>query len=251
MLLVTARYFQGRRRWQRALDGIDLIPRWTTQSIEANKPLHLAFGNAAVGAADTPAALAEAEFFHHVIRRANASDMPPIVSTSAPATLPLSQDTLRRAWDKGDSLTRAQWYPPNLAYAGALTAELSHDEAAAHILAGSFGLELALMLESAQRHGQPSLAVSERLDGQAVAFAMADRALIGEELYAASGAIAEADGSHNDASVMDVWRAIIIVGATLLLMLEFSRQLPLLSWQMVAGLAAVVLALSLLSLRRR
>ena len=251
VLVYTARYFQARRRRQRQLDGMKRISQWITQSIESSRPLHLSFGNAGVGGDNTSAALAEAEFFHQVVRRAEACDMSPIVSLSAPATLPLGQAVLRRAWLKGGSLSRAQWYPPGLAYAGAIAASMADDEPAAHIMAGSFGAELALMLDSAARRGQPSLAVSDRLDGGAVAFAQADHVLIGEELFAAPGAASDDGGGHGDAAVLDVWRALIISGATIALMLEFSKELPLLSWPLVAIIVAILLLLGIFTYRRR
>ena len=251
VLVYTARYFQARRRRQRQLDGMERISQWITQSVESSRPLHFSFGNAGIGGDNTPAALAEAEFFHQVVRRAESCDMSPIVSLSAPATLPLGQDVLRRAWLKGGALSRAQWYPPGLAYAGAISASMADDEPAAHIMAGSFGAELALMLDSAARRGQPSLAVSDRLDGGAVAFAQADHVLIGEELFAAPGASAPDGGGHGDAAVLDVWRALIISGATILLMLEFSKQLPLLSWPLVAIVVAILLLLGIVTYRRR
>ncbi|MDE2774312.1 MAG: hypothetical protein OXI77_00095 [Chloroflexota bacterium] len=251
VLVYTARYFQARRWRQRQLDGMKRIPQWITQSIESSRPLHLSFGNAGVGGDNTPVALAEAEFFHQVVRRAESCDMSPVVSLSAPTSLPLGQDVLRRAWLKGGALSRAQWYPPDLAYASAISALMADDEPAAHIMAGSFGAELALMLDSAARRGQPSLAVSDRLDGQAVAFAQADHVLIGEELFAAPGSSSQDGGGHGDAAVLDVWRALIISGATILLMLEFSKRLPLLSWPLVAIGVAILLLLGIFTVWRR
>ncbi len=254
VLVYTARFFQrrpGPRRKQRQLAGIDQIPKWTLQSIESNRPLHLAFGDAAVGGDNTPAALAEAEFFHHIIERANASDISPSLTLSAPASIPLGQDSLRRAWHKGGALSRAQWYPPGLAYAGAVAASMMADEPAAHIMAGSFDAELALMLDNASRRGQPSLALSDRLAGQAVAYAMADHALIGEELFAAPGAIAEAEGGGSDAVILDVWRGLIVFGLSAVFMLEFSKQSPLVSWQLVAAVAAILIVLGFIFYRRR
>lgn len=254
VLVYSARFFQarrGRRRRQRQIAGFEQIPQWTTQSIESNRPLHLAFGGAAVGGDNTPAALAGAEFFHQVIEAANASDASPLVTMSAPETIPLGQDTLRRAWHKGDTLSRARWLPPDLAYAGAVTESMADDEPTAHIMAGQFGPELALMLDSASRHGQPSLAVSDRLDGGAVAYAMADHVLIGEELYAAAGYLAEDAPARADAAVLDVWRALILLGVTALLLLEFSKQLAVLSGPLVAVVAAIMVLLGLVSYRRR
>ncbi|MCY3832705.1 MAG: hypothetical protein OXG85_06785 [Chloroflexi bacterium] len=254
VLVYTARFFQtrpGRRRKQRQLDGFERIPTWTTRSIESNRPLHLSFGGADVGGEGTPAALAQAEFFHQVIQGAKASDATPIVTMSAPATLPLGQATLRRAWAKGGTAARAQWIPPDLAFAGALTASMDIDEPEAHILAGRFGPELALMLDGANRRGQPSLAVSDRLDGQAVAYALADHVLIGEELYAAPGYDSEDGRGHGDTAVLDVWRALIIAGASVLLLLEFARRVALLNWTLVLAAAAILIVLGLFFSRRR
>ena len=254
VLVYTARFFQkrrGRRRLQRQLAGLERIAGWTTQSIESNRPLHLSFGASAAGGDRTPAALAAAEFFYQVIEGAESSDMAPLVSMSAPATIPLGQDTLRRAWQKGQGASRVIWYPPNLAYAGAMTATMAGDKPAAHIMAGDFGPELALMLDGADRQGQPSLAVSDRLDGQAVAFALADHVMIGEELFVASSALSDAGSGHRDAAVIDVWRALIIIGATALLMLEFSKQLPLLTWQLAAAIAVALIVLGAIRIRRR
>jgi hypothetical protein len=254
VLVYTARFFQarrGRRRLQRQIAGFEQITQWTTQSIESNKPLHLAFGSAAVGGDNTPAALAGAAFFHQVIEGAQASDAAPIVTMSAPGAIPLGQDTLRRAWHKGDTLSRARWLPPDLAYAGAMTALMADEEPTAHIMAGRFGAELALMLDSASRDGQPSLAVSDRLDGGAVAYAMADHVLLGEELYAAAGYIAEDAPARADAAVLDVWRVLILLGVTALLLLEFSKQLAVNSLPLLAVAVAILAVLGFISYRRR
>lgn len=253
VLVYTARFFQGRpgrRGWQRRLDGFERIPTWTTRSIESNRPLHLSFGGAEVGGENTPAALAQAEFFHQVIQGATASDATPIVTMSAPATVPLGQDTLRRAWAKDGTAARVQWVPPELAFAGALTASMDIDEPEAHILAGRFGPELALMLDGANRRGQATLALSDRLDGQAVAFALADHVLIGEELYAAPSFRAEAGRGRRDSAVLDVWRALIIFGATVLLLLEYARRVAPLNWTLALA-AAILIVLGLFFSRRR
>lgn len=257
VLVYTARYFaarRARRRAQRQIAGLAAIHGWAGAAIESNRPLHLAFGSAGVGEDNTAVALANAEFFHHVIQRVGASDVSPIVSTSAAATVPLGQDTLRRGWPAGGALTRTQWYPQgkrSIGYAAAVSAAVESERPSAHIFAGSFGPELALMIDSADRRGQGSLAVSDQLQGQAVAYAMADEALIGEELFAAAGYVAEAGEAPADAIVMDVWRALLIMGMTVALLLEAARQMPWLSWPVVAVASLVLLGLGLLVYRRR
>lgn len=257
VLVYTARYFgarRARRRAQRQIAGFEALPGWAEGAIGANRPLHLAFGGAGVGEDNTAAALAGAEFFHHVTQRVGAGDASPIVSTSAGATVPLGQDTLRRAWQPGSALTRTHWYPQgkrSIGYAAAVSAVVESERPSAHIFAGSFGPELALMIDGADRRGQGSLAVSDQLQGQAVAFAMADEALIGEELFAAAGYVAEAGQAPADAIVMDVWRALLIMGMSVLLLLEAAKQLPWLSLPAVAVVSLVLLGMGLLVYRRR
>ncbi len=259
VLVYTARFLQARRarrsrRAQRQIAGIDLIPGWAGQAIESGRPLHLAFGSAGVGEDNTAVTLAGAEFFHHLIQRVGDGDVSPIMSTSAAATVPLAQDTLRRGWSRGGALTRAQWLPQgrrSIGYAAAVSCLIESERPSAHIFAGSFGPELALMIDSADRRGQGSLAVSDQLQGQAVAYAMADEALIGEELFAAAAYVAEAGETPADAIVMDVWRALLIMGMSIVLLLEVARQLPWLSWEVVAVGSLLLLGLGLLVNRRR
>ncbi len=248
----------SRRRPQRPLAAFERLPRWISRAIETRRPLHLAFGSAGIGDDNTAVALAEAEFFHHIIAQANLADAAPIVSLSSAATVPLAQETLRRAWDGDSSLDRVRWQPQgkrSLAYAAALSAMLStsDDEApAAHILAGSFGPELALLLDSADRRGQPSLAVSDQLEGQAVAYALADSALIGEELFAAPSYVADDPRLSIDAVLLDIGRGLLILGLTIALLLEIAEKLLWLSWPMVAvGLALLVVVVAVIYRRRR
>ncbi len=256
LLVYTARYQQGRRgrrrNWRR-MPALERLPGWTARSIEADKPLHCAFGGAAIGGEHTAAACASAEFFHHVIAGAQQSDSAPIVSTAAATTLPLAQDNLRRAWE-GGALSRAQWYPAgerSLAYAAGLTAALQDsDEPAAHLLAGSFGPELALLLDAADRRGQGSLAVSDQLEGQAVAYAMADAVLIGEELFAAPAYVSEEGRAGIDAAALDAWRGLLILFLALLLLFNLARALAPQNWLILVLGGAVLLLLAAVLSRR-
>lgn len=253
VLVYTARYFQrrGQQRNLRALPGMERISGWTSQSIEAQRPLHLAHGSAEIGQQSTPAALAQSALFANIIKRAGGGDVAPIISTSAATTLPLAQDTLRRSWQSDGAWARAHWLPADLAYAAGISATLHEDDPAAHILAGGFGPELALMLDDANRRGQASLAISDQLQGQAIAYAMADEVLIGEEIYAAHAYATEDGRAQADAIVMDVWRALLIAGLAGLLLLEVAQRMPGWNWALILSLGAILLILVLILMRRR
>ena len=104
--------------------------------------------------------------------------------------------------------------------AGAIPA--IHDEhVSANVLMGNFGVEVALLTDAVERENTFVLAGSDNLTAQAVIYATAQGALIGEEIYAA-GAYIEADPLQAASlTVQDILRwlviAAILVGALLAL----------------------------------
>ncbi len=259
VLIYTARFLQSRggsRRTLRPVSAFERIPGWSSQAIEADRPLHLAFGSASIGEDNTATALANAELFHHIIEKNSAGDTPPALSTSAPTTIPLANAKVAAAWLGDGGMRNVHWYPQGkraLGYAAGVTAVIGDDAPPAHILAGSFGAELGLILDSARRNRQATLAVSDQLEGQAVAYAMADETLIGEELFAAPAYVSGDARAAADAIVMDVWRALLMILITLALVLGMAGQLPWLSGQLLAVVAVVGLVLGaiLWTIRRR
>jgi hypothetical protein len=212
-----------RRRGQplplRPIRAYQVIPLTVGAAIEANRPLHLSYGGAAIGGANTLLALASSELFYHITRRAAVGDAQPILTVSDTSALPLAQDTLRRAYRLRGLLPRyrntsARWYPSgsgSLAFAAALTGLVADERAAANVLVGSFGSELALVADASARRDQPLIAASDQLEGQAVAYAFSDHRLIGEEVFR-SGAYLDDDTSAETAAALATdWLRLIVV----------------------------------------
>jgi len=210
-------------RAQRELRPLRLIPRLTGESIESGRPLHLSLGSAAIGTNDTLIALAGADFLYELTRQVAVGDAPPLLTTSAAVTLPLLQSTIQRSYagktaPQGVSLG-VRWYPQgtrSLAFAAALTTLQSEERLAGNVLAGRYGTELALILDATYRHRATTLAVSDRLEGQAIAYAMADDALIGEEIFAATGYSSETPNFARRTAVTDRLRTLLIIAIVLL-----------------------------------
>ena len=257
VLVYTSRYFyarRSRRLSQQQVPGFERLPGWVGQAIEAGRPLHLSFGSAGIDKDNAAVAAAEAELFYHIIKAAGSGDVAPVISTSSSATIPLCQDTIRRAWDGNDRRARARWFPQgprSMAFAAGLTATMQVDNPSAHILAGSFGPELALILDSAQRQGQGSFAVSDQLEGQAIAYAMADEVLIGEQLFSAAAYLSNESTARADASVQDVWRGLLIMLMAILVLINVTRQLQIASWSLVVLAALALIVGGALLVRRR
>ena len=107
-----------------------------------------------------------------------------------------------------------RWYPTgdrSLAFAAAITAVMGDDKVSSNVLAGSFGMELALIMHAAQRRNLPTIAVSDQLQGQAIAYALSDYGLIGEEVFTGGAYLSENPGQIAIAVSMDILRWVLIL----------------------------------------
>lgn len=235
---VIARAKRRRRDFPilRAIPAYRAISGITGLAIEANHPVHLAFGSAGLVGENTNTllALASAELFYNTARAAAIGDVTPVITTSDPTGFLLGQDTLRRAYQSRNLLERyrrdaIRWFPAgsrSLAYAAAISALQTDDDLAANLLTGSFGPELALSAAAANRWRRPLLAASDQLEGQAAAYVFSDYQLIGEEIFAA-GAYLNGTPSQQGALVTtDILRwllILIMLGGTVVSVLRLLR----------------------------
>jgi hypothetical protein len=91
-------------------------------------------------------------------------------------------------------------------------AALRDENVSTSVLMGSFGVEIGLLTDAAERQGSFTLAGSDNITAQAVAYASAQEPLVGEELFAA-GAYTDAGPMHSASlTVQGVLRWLIIVG---------------------------------------
>lgn len=216
--------FLRARLTRRRLSAYDALPALIGNSIESGRPLHLSLGSAAIGEDNTLTALVGAEFFYQVTRQVAIGDTPPIFTVTDTTAIPLGMDTMRRAYQDADALRRwnalnVRWYPSgvrSLAFAGAVTAMLTDDRLASNVLAGSFGNELALILDASNRRKRPTLATSDQLEGQAIAWALADHVLIGEEVFTAGAYLSDDKGHQTRLLTTDALRWLLIAALVLL-----------------------------------
>jgi hypothetical protein len=210
---------------QRPIDAYAAVPALTSASIEDGRPIHISFGSAAPGLDSTPLALATADFAYYTAQRITLGDAMPLFTLTEPSGLPLAFDTMRRAYEaRGPEAVErfnlmrkkragVRWYPAgtqSLAFAGGVTAMQSEERITTHFFLGRQGVELALMAEAAQRKGHTVVAGSDQLAGQAVAYAMADYALIGDEIFAGGAYVGQTPELLRRNRVMDGLRVSMI-----------------------------------------
>jgi hypothetical protein len=203
----------------RPLAPIAQLPRFAAESLEANRPLHLALSGVTLGGADTLLALVGADFLVLSAKQIGIGSTSPIYTSNQTSTLTLGRDILRRTFadnplNKTPFLpSNVRWFPDgrdSVTFAAAVTAMQSDDKLAGNVMVGNYGAELALMLWASQRAKRLNIAHSVQLTGQAVAFAMADSFLLGEEVFAAGGYGDDA-GLRNRAVVLDVVRFLVVL----------------------------------------
>lgn len=212
----------------RRIDAYNGMVLSVSQAVESGRAMHLSFGSSAVRDASTLAAVATAEILYALSLRASLGDKPPFVTLSDPITLGLSQDILRKAYRARGRLAfyrgaQSRWYPPGMAFAaGAGTAVLTGD-ASTNILTGNYGAELMLLAENALRYNRYVVAQSsnDRLDGQAVAYAVSDAPLIGEELYASAAYLSQTPVAVGGVVAQDVLRILVVLALIGLAILSF------------------------------
>jgi hypothetical protein len=82
---------------------------------------------------------------------------------------------------------------------------------------------LALIAAAAYRRDQPIIAASDQLEGQAVAFAVSDRPLIGEEIFAAGAYLGGESSQVGSIVTQDVLRWLLIAAIVITAALSFAR----------------------------
>src|SRR5690606_4570535 len=204
----------------RPLPAYDAMPQIVGAAIEADRPMMVSFGNAGLGGNSTLLTLASAELFYQVDQPATAGTVSPILAVSDTSALPLGYGTLRRAYQSRGRIERykgsgVRWFPSgnrSLAFASALTATMSSDQVSGNVLVGSHGMEMALILDASMRRRLASVAASDQLEGQAVAWALSERPLIGEEMFVAGAYLGDSATQLGSVIALDTLRGVLIVG---------------------------------------
>ncbi len=215
------------RKPMRPIAAIDSLATMAGASIEANRPVHVSLGSTTIGDDTTMLALPGSEFIYYMAREVAIGDAPPLFTVAEGAAIPLAADTLRRAYEQENRINAynginffsknpisTRWYPAgrrSLAFAAALMTMQVDDKLSGNVLMGRYGIELSLVLDAAYRRGVTSVAGSDHLDAQAVAYAMADGALIGEEVLTASAYPADDYRTQKRNFAIDLMRGLVVV----------------------------------------
>ena len=186
-------------------------------AVEEGSRLHISLGRGGLTTPQSAAELAGLEMLRRIAELTSASDRPPVATSGDGAVTILSQDALlaseRVTLSTGYDATAARLtgLTPFSYAAGALSV-MQDENVSANVLMGNFGVEVALLTDTAERENTSTLAGSDNLSAQAILYASAQDPLIGEELYAA-GAYIKARPFHTASlTTQDILRWLIVIG---------------------------------------
>lgn len=217
-ILIIAFAALGHRRPSynlRDIPAFARLGRAVGNAVEAGTRLHVSLGSGDLIGFHSAVAYVGLSVLQRVARATSVSDKPPVATAGEGAIAILSQDTLRRNAREMriefDPLSgRLVGLTPFSFAAGALS--VVHDEdVGANVLVGNFGSEVALINEAGERSGSLTLAGTDDVAGQAVLYATAQEALIGEETFAGGAYLGAGPVHLASLQVQDIVRWVLIL----------------------------------------
>lgn len=213
----------------RRIGAYEAMQLSASEAVESGRVVHVSYGSSALRDTSTVSAIASAEISFHLALRSVLADKPTIITLSDPISLGLAQDRLRRAYKLRNTLSKyrstlAHWYPKgplSFALAAGVGIAMLDEDFSTNILLGRFGPEMMLIAENAIRYDRYLVAQSDQVDGQAVAYVVADAPLIGEEMYAGAAYLDRTPLHTGGVIAQDVLRYLVIAAIIVLAILSF------------------------------
>ena len=194
LFLLTRSVQAGRTAVLRPLTSYSGLAGQIGRAIETGRQLHLTLGQASLVGNANPTSVSAMAVLDSLAKDGCANGTPPLVTVGEGTLLPLAQGSLQQALAQagrqGDfdlSLTQFVAHDTDpFAYSAGVAALLQEQRVASNIMVGRFGPELAIMAEAANRQRVEQVIGTDDPTALAVATAVTDNVIIGEELFATS-----------------------------------------------------------------
>lgn len=188
-------------------------------TIEEGKRLHISLGNTPVNTIRSAASFVALTTLENILKQSSLSDKPPIASSGAGDLAILSKDQFIFTYRELNALERfdpSQSYltgPTNYSYIGGLYPIVHQKDSSVHLMIGNYGPEMGLITEACRRMSSVSVAGTTSLQGQAVTFACADEATVGEEYFALPNNLSKSPVYRISLHLQDLlrWGVIVII----------------------------------------
>lgn len=178
----------------RPLRGYGDLRGQVGRAIESGSQLHITLGQATLIGEASPTSVAGLTVLDQVARDGCANSTPPLVTVGDGTLLAAAQASVHHGYQQAGhaanyEATAVQFIADNtdpIAYSGGVASLIHQEKVTSNVMVGRFGPELGIMAEAASRKQIEQLVGSDDPSALALATAVTDNLLIGEELLAAS-----------------------------------------------------------------
>lgn len=185
----------------RPIAAFNRLRRSIGLSVEDGTRVHFSLGRGGITGPETAPALVGLSVLNRITRTTSIGDRPPVATAGDGALAILLDDNMRAVYreigeeNQYDPISaRVSGLTP-FSYAAGMMSIVRDEQVSVNIALGSFGPEIGLLTEVAERRGATTLAGTDNITGQAVLYATTQEALIGEEVYA-GGAYLQTSSVH-------------------------------------------------------
>ncbi len=223
LLLLFSWRMRGRSLTLRPLPPYSKLKDQVGQAVESGSQIHLTLGRASLISMASPTSIAALTILDAVAKDGCANGTPPLATVGDGTLLPAAQASLLRAYNEaqytsGFEPSAAQFLASDtdpFPYAGGVTNIIHQDKVSNSIAVGRFGSELALIVAAADRQNGDQVIGTDDPLALALATAVSQNVLIGEELLAADAYLEGKTSQLASLQVQDVLRfliALLLVG---------------------------------------
>lgn len=198
------------------------------RSVESGRRLHMTLGRAGLHGTGGATSVAVWRLADAMVAECAMNGIPPLLTVGEGTLLPAGQMSVRAGYEKAnrvneqvtDSVQFIADASSPMAYAAGVTRVLHSGGVANNIAVGRLGGELVLMGEAANREGVMQVMGSDDPAGMAVATALTNNTLIGEELFAAGAYLDETPLAIASLRVQDILRWLVAIMLMLVALLQ-------------------------------
>ena len=217
LFLLMRRIRAGTTVLLRPLPGYTGLRSQIGKAIESGSQMHVTLGKASLVSDASPTSLSAITVLDYLSKDTCNNATPPLATVGEGTLLPAAQASIYGAYRQAGNTeqfdtTAAQFVASDndsIAYAGGVGSLIHQEKVTSNIVMGHLGGELAIITEAASRKGLEQVIGSDDPSALAIATAVSENPLIGEELLVSGAYLEGGPAQLASLQVQDILRWII------------------------------------------
>jgi hypothetical protein len=214
---LTLRVRKGKRYVFRRIPAFDALSGLFGMAAEDGKTVHLALGDSGISDAHTAVVSSGLVVLRYLAEQGASLGTAPTVTVADPTLMVVAQDILLRAYQRKGmaayySSTDVHMVAPDpTAYAIGAQNAINDEDVAANVMVGHFGEEYLLLGEASAQRDIDQMVGTDDLNAHPFVVSTTDRALMGEEVFAAGAYLTERPEHIASLRLQDILRTLIVL----------------------------------------